>query len=278
MELGHTWGDGEAICERIREREKSGTLYKAAASMEVVKSGNDLILYGPATWELLDREGDLITTEAQVKFLRKLFTKAAYKAIMDEHTNFQAGEPLRKYVTGDGRTYLSHVHEKGLMLVAKVRPDDGLQKTKELRRKVLSGQYRSFSIAGRPIDFKEEFVKGQRIVYHYDIDPDEISLCKEGVNPKARFQVIQKSTQEKPRDTVASELDELKRGVRHFQEDLYKHLEPALRKFVEEKQRVNTENLNKLLDKYEDLQKYRFPTKEREKKDEDKRRTGQRLR
>jgi hypothetical protein len=82
------------------------------------------------------------------------------------------------------------------MLVAKVRSDDGLAKTKELRRKVLAGEYQSCSIAGRPVKFEKKMHKGQLITYHYDIDPDEISLCRVGVNPRAKFHVIQKSGQQ----------------------------------------------------------------------------------
>jgi len=226
--LGHSREDAEDICGEIEGRAESGMLYKAQPEMQIIKSHNDIILYGPATWELLDREGDYITIKTMQRFAEKLFTKAEYRAIMDEHSNFIAGEPLLSYVASDGRKYRTHVHEKGLMLVAKLRRDDGLQKTRQLREKVLSGQYRSFSIAGRPIDFKEEFVKGQRIVYHYDIDPDEISLCREGVNPKARFRMIEKSTLDKPKDAPeqwAAETEQLKQDVAPTRQDIYRTID-----------------------------------------------------
>jgi len=198
--LGHSTDEARDICETIGERVKTGTLYKAFPRMEVVKAGRDLYTYGPATWELLDSEGDFITTKAMTKFLSKLFTKASYRNIMDEHGNFQAGEPVLSFRAPDGKRYYSHVHEKGMMLAAKVRPDDGLEKTRELRRKITTGEYQAYSIAGRPIDFKEQFEKGQKVTYHYDIDPDEISYCRQGINPMATFKVIKKSELQKPND------------------------------------------------------------------------------
>jgi len=279
--LGHSREDATEICDGIRERFVRGMLYKAVARMDVFKRGNDIILYGPASWELLDKEGDFITTEAQHNFLRKLFTQAHFKAVMDEHKNFIAGEPLLKFVGKDGREWFSHVHEKGMMLLCKVRPDDGLEKTRELRDKVLRGEYRSYSIAGRPVRFEKKKVKNQLVTYHFDIDPDEISLCREGVNPKATFRVIQKSTPEKPKDTVASEVEQLKQDVARIRQDIYRNLPEPLRKFKEEQDR-QAEELRKafeqILARREDLQKYQCVTKERQKKDEDKRRTGQRLR
>jgi hypothetical protein len=192
--LGHPATAADEICKSIMTRAEEGTLYKAVETMEVIKADNDIILYGPASWELLDREGDFITTEAQRHFLRKLFNQVPerYRNIMDEHKNFQAGEPLLTFKTSDGRSLYSHVHEKGLMLITKVRPEDGLEKTRALRESVLNGSYKSYSIAGRPIRFEKKLEKGQEITYHYDIDPDEISLCRVGVNPQARFEVVQK--------------------------------------------------------------------------------------
>ena len=227
--LGHTAKTADEICKGIMKRAEDGTLYKAVPPMEVVKSGDDIVTYGPATWEMLDREGDFITTEAQVNYLRRLFKEAAYKTIMDEHHNFQAGEPLLSYTTEDGKTYHSHVHEKAMMLVGKVRPDDGFEKTRELRKKILAGVYKSYSIAGRPVRYEERIEKGQKIVYHYDIQPDEAaSYCREGVNPRAKFQVVQKSvdvtkmTMEEIKERLL-QLQQQRESLYHRQAKLYPH-------------------------------------------------------
>jgi len=101
------------------------------------------------------------------------------------------------------------------------------------------------------------------------------------VNPKARFEVIQKSSPEKARDERPVSFDEYAREQGKKEAELQKpELPPALRKFKEEQDRQAKElrkAFEEILARREDLQKYQFVTKERQKKDEEKRRVGQRL-
>jgi hypothetical protein len=194
--LGHPTEDAEQICKGIQSRIEDGTLYKSRDTMEIVKKDKDIYTYGPASWEVLDPEGDFITTEAQRNFLRKLFNQVPerYRNVMDKHDDFQAGVPLLWFDGPDGRRYRSHVHEKGMMLCTKARPDDGLSRTREVRQKLLDGEYQSYSIAGRPVRYETKVEKGQKINYHYDIDPHEISYCDRAMNPvvQGKVEVIQK--------------------------------------------------------------------------------------
>jgi len=198
--LGHTPEDADSICKGIGQRIVDGTLYKSKDTMEIVKAGKDIYTYGPASWEVLDPEGDFITTEAQRNFLHKLFNVVPerYRNIMDEHDDFQAGEPLLSFKGPDGKRYHSHVHEKGMMLCTKARPDDGLLRTTEVRKKLLDGTYKSYSIAGRPVRYETKMDKGAKINYHFDIDPHEISYCAQPMNPAVvgKVEVIQKAEAE----------------------------------------------------------------------------------
>jgi hypothetical protein len=193
---GHSNEAAQSICKGVESRVADGTLYKSRDKMEIIKKDKDIYTYGPASWEVMDPEGDFITTEAQQNFLRKLFSVVPerYRNIMDEHDDFQAGVPLLSFTDKDGKQYYSHVHEKGMMLCTKARPDDGLSRTKEVREKLLKGDYTSYSIAGRPVRFESKIEKGSKVTYHYDIDPHEISYCARAMNPAVQglVEVIRK--------------------------------------------------------------------------------------
>ena len=193
----------KAILEEIRYRVQTGTLFKKAQDMQIIKSADgEIIVYGPCSWEKVDTERDLITTKAMVRFFDKLFNKVKpeYRNIQLDHGNLKAGEPLLKAVGSDGKTYYTHVHEKGAMLVSRVRPDDGLSQTKELRENILKGIYKSYSISGRPIAeaIHKELINGVEARVIDDIDPTEVTFCKVGINDMASFDVIHKSEEKLP--------------------------------------------------------------------------------
>lgn len=193
MQIGHSQEHAKNICEGIKEREDKGILFKAQPTLEILKSKDgELIIGGPASWEVEDYENDYVTTEGQVNFLRKFLNlPPEYRNISIDHTNFQMATALLQY-PHDKAKYFSHVHEKGMYLVAKVR-NDKLNRTQHYRQQIKDGSYKMFSISGEalrcdgPCDRAQRTEKIRKI---YDIDPFEVAIVKEGMNPKAEFQIL----------------------------------------------------------------------------------------
>ena len=198
IDTGHDEESAKKICGEIQARAEKGALYKSADQQNydiICKSDSELVIGGFASWELVDPENDLVTTQAQTRYLQKLFKlPREYRNIMVGHSNYKIGEPILKYEK-DGREYFSHVNEKGLYLVAKIR-NDSFKTTQKWREKILKGEMNMYSIAGLPLESEIVEEGGTKIRKIYDTEPWEITICEKGVNPKAKFKILAK---QKPR-------------------------------------------------------------------------------
>ena len=185
MQIGHVEKDADTICLGIKERADKGILYKGMQTLEILKSKDgELIVGGPASWECEDYEHDIVTTEAQVNFLTKFFgLPSEYRNIDIDHTHFQIAVAIPKYPEDDPK-WFSHVHEKGMYLIGKVRTDN-LAHSEHYRRLIRDGVYKMFSISGKPIRFEKTMLDTHPVRKIYDIDPVEVSIVKEGMNQKA---------------------------------------------------------------------------------------------
>lgn len=190
MGIGHSEESSRKICGAIQARAEKGELYKAVQPLEILKGeGDDLIVGGYASWELIDPQNDYITTEAMVNFLAKFFSlPEEYRILTIDHKNFQIGKALLSYPEKDPK-YFSHVHEKGMYLLAKIR-NDNLARTRFYREQIRQSIYKMYSISGEPTKKEEVMIDGKFVRKIYDIDPFEVAIVKEGVNPKAEFQIL----------------------------------------------------------------------------------------
>ena len=201
MQIGHTPHDAETICLGIKERADQNLLFKAAPTLDILKSSDtELVVAGPASWECEDYEHDIVTTEAQVNFLRKFFQlPPEYRNISIDHSNFQIATAIPRWPE-DHPTVFSHVHEKGMYLIAKVRSDN-LAHSQQYRQLIRDGVYKMFSISGKPLrcdgpcNRRERTEQVRKI---FDIDPVEVGIVKEGMNQKAGPLIILKHRQSSP--------------------------------------------------------------------------------
>jgi len=201
IDTGHDEESAKKICGAIQARAEKGELYKSLLGpLEVLSKAeeDDMVVGGYATWEIKDSQNDVITTEAQVKYLQRLFQlPLEYRNITVKHSDFKIGTPILKYVDKNGRQYFSHVNEKGTYLISKIRNDKYLS-TKLFREDIRKGVLSMYSISGLPLPNSIREVKeGKTVVkYHTDIEPWAVTLCEEAICPKAQAEVISK---EKPR-------------------------------------------------------------------------------
>ena len=194
---GHDEESAKKICGAIQERAEKGELHKSLLHpLQVLSKAEDdeLVVGGYATWEIKDSQNDVITTEAQVKYLQRLFQlPLEYRNITVKHSDFKIGTPILKYIDKNGKQYFSHVNEKGTYLISKIR-DDKYLSTKLFREDIRKGVLSMYSISGLPLPNSIREVKeGQTVVkYHTDIEPWAVTLCEEAICPKAQAQVISK--------------------------------------------------------------------------------------
>lgn len=204
METGHDKESAEKICGSIKERAEKGELYKAEQTeLDIIskgEDGKDLIVGGYASWELIDPQRDIITAQAQSQFLKQFFQQEPeYQNITVNHKEFKIGKPLLKYVDSQGKEYFSHVNEKGMYLISKIR-NDKLKTTQLYRAKILKGEMGMYSISGLPLEY--QMVKaedGMEVRRVDDVEPWAVTLCEKGVtqavNPKAVASVISKNVE-----------------------------------------------------------------------------------
>ena len=206
-----------------------------------VNSEGDFFIFGPASAEILDSQGDVIRIGAVKKALPELLKRA------------RVGRPQGP----DSRRDCRVLEKKGLIYKTEVRPpnDDELSKfsslekekealfvlakvwddteyCREVRKAIEDGDYRSYSISGnvlnsRPCSSSEGCT---RIVS--DLNLSAVTICRSGANPAAQFDIL-KEEKEMPEEVTNAEKKEpeflTRSDFEAYRNDLEKRLEPLSR-------------------------------------------------
>ena len=107
--------DSKAEIITLSRAYPDSTLYSKAVSK--LSEGDPMILGGPASVELIDREGHLITTVALEKAFKKYMNNFRTRNTMVLHSDVQVGWALPAYITKGGQIFKSGVGEKGLFFI-----------------------------------------------------------------------------------------------------------------------------------------------------------------
>ena len=155
------------------------------------EQGRPFIIGGYASVNIKDREGHRITLEALRKALPRFMGHPEYRNVMLMHSDVQVGIVLPEWTDSQtGRIYKTEVDSNGLYCVAKLRDDiDIANKVKE---EIEKGNILSFSIAGAASEKERAWENGQFVELIKDLDIFEVTLCCEGVNQLAKFEILQK--------------------------------------------------------------------------------------
>jgi len=162
-------------------------------SHTILKGGDDvsgdLIIGGYASTDSIDADGEIIDQEALRKAFIKYMSKPEFANINLMHGNLQAGQPLLD-IEINGKIHKTHFDQNGLYLISRIRDDD-LESIKKLRRQILNGEIRGYSIGGEGLEFKREKGNNGRIVNKITkLDLWEVTLCPKGKNPDAKFDIL----------------------------------------------------------------------------------------
>jgi len=155
----------------------------------LAKSKKDRIIAGYASVIEIDQENQIIPKEALKDGIEKLLKNSEYANLMLVHQNIQIGQILSEY--GDLKT---HVDEKGLFIVAKIRSD--LQTANEVWKSIEKHELNGFSIAAEVLLDHEECDKSKCWTVVDKINIFEISVCDKPVNVKSGFVIISKNCNE----------------------------------------------------------------------------------
>ena len=198
--------------------------FSAVGSDFILKAadGSDLFIAGYASVDMVDKQGDRIPANALSKAFDKFMGNKAFRNVQLAHSGIQVGEVVDNYTDSEGRVWKSEVDEHGLFVVCRIRDD--IQKAREVQKQVRSGELKAFSIGGQAL-FRVTKTTPEHGTHREitDLELHEITLCKKGINPEARYTIL-KMDNESEVNTMSNETlteirDSLSRVLKHIEEE-----------------------------------------------------------
>lgn len=182
--------------------EKVGFTAQVGTIPTVFKADGEFVIWGPASVEVVDKEGDLIEASALSDALPQLLKRARLSL---EHSDQLVGKILEKFeteqpvsVTVGEKTYERNEFPTDVMNLEGIEPalyvsgkiwDDSRQ-ARETREKIQSGEIDSYSISGEALVTQTKVKDGEAYDEIVDMDLSAVTLCEEGMNQKAKFGVV----------------------------------------------------------------------------------------
>ena len=155
----------------------------------ILKENKECVIAGYASVDVVDKQNDKITLNAIREAADGFMKNDRFRNVMITHSNVQVGEVLDNYTDSKGKVLKTGVDDTGFFVVIKLRND--IEKAKEVARDVRRGKLRSFSIGGQAINKANKY--DPDIGSYKEIDKlelHEITICEEGINPEAKFNII----------------------------------------------------------------------------------------
>ena len=192
--------------------------------------GDDLIVAGYASVEMVDKQGDLITRGALKDAFGGFMKAEGFRNVQLAHSNIQVGTVIPTYTDSNGRIWKSEVDETGMFVVIKLRGD--IEKAREVASEIRKGNLRSFSIGGQAFERvnKSDATRGDyREIRRMELH--EVTICEKGINPEAQFRILKEDTG----DTMTDPMSELQNVLERLSKKLDDEEEDDKKKDKEEK-------------------------------------------
>ena len=183
--------------------------------------GNDLVVAGYASVEMVDKQGDLITRSALKDAFGKFMKADGFRNVQLAHSNIQVGTVIPSYTDSSGRMWKSEVDDTGMFVVIKLRGD--IEKAREVASEIRKGNLRSFSIGGQAFERvnKSDQTRGDyREIRRMELH--EVTICEKGINPEAQFRILKEDTGDNMTNTMSelqSVLERLSKKLDEKDED-----------------------------------------------------------
>jgi len=162
---------------------------EAADGLDEDEDTKPMVVGGPASVELVDREGHLITTNALKRAFKKFMKNFRARNVMVMHSDVQVGHALPAYISKSGNIFKSGVDDNGLFFISELRGDTKI--SKRVRDQIEKGGMSSYSIAGSATKSKDiKKSDGNSVLQVDDMELAEVTICEKGVNQGASFDII----------------------------------------------------------------------------------------
>ena len=164
--------------------------------------GDDLVVAGYASVEMVDKQGDLITRSALKDAFGKFMKADGFRNVQLAHSNIQVGTVIPSYTDTSGRMWKSEVDDTGMFVVIKLRGD--IEKAREVASEIRKGNLRSFSIGGQAFERvnKSDQTRGDyREIRRMELH--EVTICEKGINPEAQFRILKEDNGENMTNTMS---------------------------------------------------------------------------
>ena len=147
-----------------------------------------LVVGGPASVELIDREGHMITTDALANAFKRYMANFRTRNAMVLHSDVQVGWALPAYINKSGQIFKSGVDDKGLYFICEIRDDTKI--ANRVKDQINDGKLKSYSIAGSATK-TQNMQKGLMPYMQVDeMELAEVTVCEKGVNQGAGFDLL----------------------------------------------------------------------------------------
>ena len=162
------------------------SIYVEAAAL--VPDSETMVIGGPASVELIDREGHMITNDALNNAFKKYMNNFRTRNAMVLHSDVQVGWALPAYITKGGQIFKSGVGDAGLFFICELRGDTKI--SDKVAEQIENGKLRSYSIAGSATKI-QQMQKGLMPYMQVDeMELAEVTVCEKGVNQAAGFEIL----------------------------------------------------------------------------------------
>ena len=182
-------GSPAELMTLVRAYPDDAVFTKAARKDGLFDDGFEpMVVGGPASVELVDREGHLITTVALEKAFTNYMKNFRTRNAMVLHSDVQVGWALPAYISKAGNIYKSGVDPEGLFFITELRGDTRI--AKRVMEQINEGKLKSYSIAGSATK-TQNIQKGMQTYMQVDdMELAEVTVCEKGVNQGANFDVL----------------------------------------------------------------------------------------
>ena len=180
----------------------------SGGELVILKEDKDTVIAGYASVDVVDKQNDKITLGAIKEAADKFMKQDRYRNVMITHSNVQVGEVVDQYTDSNGKVLKTGVDDTGFFVVIKLRND--IEKAKDVARDIRRGKLRSFSIGGQAINKTNKYDSDAGTYKEIDkLELHEITICEEGINPEAKFNIVKEDKNMSEIEKALSEFNEV---------------------------------------------------------------------
>ena len=166
--------------------------YSLAVIDKELDQKEPVVIGGPASVEVVDREGHIITVAAMKRAFDRFMDNFRTRNAMVLHSDVQVGWALPAYISKTGKIYKSGVTGDHLFFITELRDDTKI--SKKVLEQIDTGKMKSYSIAGSATSVEPSNKDGAVVMQVNDMELAEVTICEQGVNQRAKFELMKSDT------------------------------------------------------------------------------------